>query len=334
MDLVVDKIECKNRFEILGAWKAGCIRESINGEDYTDTKGKYYNFTKRWNYNAPVSRLAWEKLNEIEKTLFSEIPYEFPQTEPPIINKLKEIKGLGFVLSIFILHSFYPLIYPIYDQHVYRAYRNRAKNDKSPIKQAPQRWKDYAEYRDYFIQIQEETNLYPWVIDRGLWVLGKKLSATNTRRKMNIMPHKNDHNPEGWIELQTLSKRNDFKWRITSNNNIDIKREKIKFIESIKCEEIESLFDFMNNKWVPLANSVSKVHDGTEKEGIGNYLYKKHNYSETKQQLSSHLSAIFFKSNIWDYNGLKRNMQFKIKIYAWKSALKDFYRVQQTNYCS
>lgn len=335
-DLVVNQIEYQNRFEILGAWKGGCLRKDPTGIDFVDSNSERYSFTKRWNYKAPVSRLAWETISEIEFDIANQIPKEFPQDEPRVMQLLKDRKGFGFVLSTFLMHCYHPDIYPIYDQHVYRAYQNLINHEQKRIRVASTKWQDYLDFQEFTNKIKQETRLPYWIIDRSLWHYGKTLSnkKNDNNRRRKSKTSKIIQDTSLWNELNTLGGRaKHFNWRITPDNSIEIRRINSIEIEKIEEKVVNSLNSFFVDKdWFALANSVSKVHDGTEKVGVGWYLYNYHGFSETKQQLASHLSAIFVNSGIWDYNQKKRDIRFKILDLEWQSILKDYYQKEKTLY--
>ncbi|WP_269849934.1 hypothetical protein [Methanosarcina horonobensis] len=101
-----------------------------------------------------------------------------------------------------------------------------------------------------------------------------------------------------WSQSHTLGpKEKAFSWRIDSQGNIFIKR---KFrnalfprIEKVSCSHLDKLHVFMQDReWKDLANDAEKLYTGTEKEGIGKFLYRLR--SEVPYaQLSSQLVAIF-----------------------------------------
>ena len=104
---------------------------------------------------------------------------------------------------------------------------------------------------------------------------------------------------------------------------ICIKRAFQKKVEQITTHEMDLIFDYVtHNKWYDLANSVSKIPDGTEKEGIGKFMFYNLGWDQTKSQLSSHLGAIFSRSGIWEYNGKIRGIQFRRNLDQWREPLR------------
>jgi len=99
---------------------------------------------------------------------------------------------------------------------------------------------------------------------------------------------------------------------------------------------IEYLYDdnYFPNNWFPLSHNVEKLNNGTEKHGIGKFLYTTLNYSETDSQISSHIATIFYNANLWEWNNKKRGMEFKKKENKlWCDTLKNVYlnKVEREN---
>ena len=71
-----------------------------------------------------------------------------------------------------------------------------------------------------------------------------------------------------WIKSTTLGTANEFLWRLSNDNCLHIKRKfgEVQFenYKIINEEELEKINIFVkHNEWTDLANSVSKLHDGT-----------------------------------------------------------------------
>lgn len=75
---------------------------------------------------------------------------------------------------------------------------------------------------------------------------------------------------------------------------------------------------------MPLANSVSKVKDGIEKDGIGTYIYNNIKQDPSLVQTSSQLVAILYNANVLYYNDKKNGMEFWINKIDWKENLLAF----------
>ena len=83
----------------------------------------------------------------------------------------------------------------------------------------------------------------------------------------------------------------------------------------------------------PLANNVEKLASGYEKDGIGRYLYRSEGFSETDAQLASHLATLFYRANIWEYNGKLKGQAFRwrSKRDEWCRLLKAYYLFSLSN---
>ena len=122
-ELVVEGREDRNKFSLMGAWKTGSIRIDEKGSAYKDKKGFSYTYTKRWKDNTPVGYDVWNYVSNNQGELKNKVPLVFPKKKPSIVTELESRKGFGLIWTIFVLHCFYPKVYPLYDQHVYRTYK-------------------------------------------------------------------------------------------------------------------------------------------------------------------------------------------------------------------
>lgn len=133
-----------------------------------------------------------------------------------------------------------------------------------------------------------------------------------------------------WIEETTLgAKHKDFKWRYSSEEGIVILRDfkNAKDNETIYSNsELDQIFEYVEKmKKVKLANSLHKVKNGTEKEGLGKFAYEELHKKIEDQQATSQLAAVFVKSDIFGWNGAKKNMEFWLKDRDWRSRIKKVY---------
>ncbi|MCK4798381.1 MAG: hypothetical protein KAT05_13455 [Spirochaetes bacterium] len=139
-------------------------------------------------------------------------------------------------------------------------------------------------------------------------------------------------NNNGWVLDTTLGKSKDFLWKIDNEYNIHISRvfifenEDKNIFGKVSYEELNEINDEMNDgKWKDLANNVGKMYYGTEKAGIGNFMFNNLNNNTTFAQLSSHLGAIFYNSNVWAWNGKRRGIQFKRISDNWQELVENYY---------
>lgn len=130
-----------------------------------------------------------------------------------------------------------------------------------------------------------------------------------------------------WIKNNTLSAEKPFLW-FYDGERIIIKRKfknNPEFINIFSNDEIEKLILYIKqNSRVALANSVTKVQDGTEKDGIGKFIYNNINKDSSKQQAASQLVTIFYNADILLYNNKKKNMEFWINNINWKERILSY----------
>ncbi len=326
----------QNKIELLGAWKTGCIRINNNTKNsvYTDENSTKYGYTGRWKASTPVGFDIWRDLSDNADNIRKNIPNVLEGNEPKVLIEMKEKSGFGFIWGLFILHSFYPKIYPLYDQHVYRAYKYIQNPNAALTNTAPNSWLEYYKYTCFFKELVSKGNYSERRVDRALWAYGKYLKTKSS----NITMNKNvkiiiqvDENYDSYHIAFTLGgKHKRFWWKINKNYTLEIIRKfnsgngKI-ILETFTEEEIKKIQKFINHNKIPLANNVQKLKNGTEKEGLGKFLYEKLNKNTTQAQLASHISTIFYNSGTWDYNEKKRDMLFWKKSEDWKNLLNSYY---------
>lgn len=158
-----------------------------NEEKYNDSIG-LTNFDKQnlialfeWKNG---SRLSDRKTKSFEEKILSklEIINTFKKSQDFKLDEFaREFKGVSAIWKSFLLHIIKPKEYPVFDQHVYRAYYY-LKN--SLIKELPQenikKEKIYfEEYLAFFQQIQDGFSLKE--TDEALWSFGKFLKSNYGR---------------------------------------------------------------------------------------------------------------------------------------------------------
>jgi len=139
-----------------------------------------------------------------------------------------------------------------------------------------------------------------------------------------------EENTPLFVSSNTLgSREKPFRWCFTETKDLIISRtfksdnEQLSFVELSKIDAFMSI-----NDWVDLANNVAKLHQDTENEGLGWFMYNELGKSTTESQLSSQLAAIFVEGKIWDFNKKKRGMQFKRLSGDWVLKLNEFYKMK------
>lgn len=130
-----------------------------------------------------------------------------------------------------------------------------------------------------------------------------------------------------WLKGYTLSRKKPFLWYY-DREKIIIKREfknNYKRQDEFYNYQIDMIIQYIAaNDKVYLSNNVDTVRKGTEKDGIGKYIYENIKKDLYFQQSSSQLVSILYNANILFYNIEKNNMKFWIKDLNWKRKIVDF----------
>ncbi len=120
-----------------------------------------------------------------------------------------------------------------------------------------------------------------------------------------------------------------FNWLIEATGSIEIRRRFVGGQVTVNIyskDELEQLNAFVaEREWAALANDVEKLHHGTEKEGLGQFLKEVLGMSVAAAQGASQLAAIFVKAGVWEDNGRKRGMAFRCAKTDWQVSLKAYY---------
>ena len=125
-------------------------------------------------------------------------------------------------------------------------------------------------------------------------------------------------------------RRKGFGWRL-AGNQIHIKNDDGRehfFSLSETYQIIQWLKGNFGNNWFPLANNVELLGKGKEKNGLGKAIL---NYSPddiTHAQGSSYLGVVLEEVGVFDWNGEKRGIQWRIvKEPESVSELKQIFKV-------
>ena len=230
-ELLVRNKSDNRKLELMGAWKTGSLRIDSNGKEYKDNDGTLYSFTGRWKKEAPVGYHVWQNISNNIAEIKMKIPSKFPEDKKPdVVTELESRDGFGYIWAIFVLHCIYPEVYPLYDQHVYRAFRYIESEGYDFIQLAPSRWTKYTAYRKFFMRLVKDTSLPFWKIDRALWAYGKYLKQINKKTpksdnfKSKHTKYAVQENINGdWIHMVTLGgKAKSFWWKINAGSSISI----------------------------------------------------------------------------------------------------------------
>lgn len=104
-----------------------------------------------------------------------------------LFNFSKRFFPAGLIYQIFLMHICKPEEYPIFDQHVFRAFTFITKKE---IVDKPQNIRDYWRYREFISQIYKEYKISLRDIDKGLMAFGQFLKNPQKFLKTN-WPTKN-----------------------------------------------------------------------------------------------------------------------------------------------
>lgn len=327
-ELVFDKVDSDIKYIVLGAWKTGCLRVQKSGTLYCDSANKKYRVTKRWKEECPVGFDTWHYINEHRIWFERNLPNQLPDTIPDVLTKLTKRRGFGFVWAIFAAHCYLPEIYPLYDQHVYRAYKALQTDNCELPDTSPTTWQEYLNYVAFFRKQMVVAELSQADCDKALWAFGKDLKLRKQRSNrvgegrtsIEITTRNLDDIPVDFVHSQTLGgKSKSFWWKIDDTCSIHICRDFSKKTgliidyKEIKQDEIEKLLVYLSQfDDFFLANSVEKLDNSTErKDGIGYYFYTGLKWNTTHSQLASQLASIFLSAGVWESNGRKRNIEFR-----------------------
>lgn len=120
-----------------------------------------------------------------------------------------------------------------------------------------------------------------------------------------------------WNESHTLGgKGKPFKWKLVQDLGLIINREfkSGSRTDQLTIKDVEKIIQYVADKEkVALANSVEKLGNGTEKDGLGKFIYDNIKAETSLAQVSSQIASIFVEKGIFSYNGKERNMEFWIK---------------------
>lgn len=132
-----------------------------------------------------------------------------------------------------------------------------------------------------------------------------------------------------WLQSNTLGRGKRF-WWFYDGEKITIEKE-IKnmpnWIINFTNDEIDMLIAYINQSGrVSLSNSMTKLEYGTEKDGIGKYIYNNIKKDKRVAQSASQLVSIFHNINVLHSNGKKNNMEFWINNMNWKELIMDKFK--------
>jgi hypothetical protein len=333
-ELVLNKVNHKNKYEIIGAWKTGCLNKNNETDHpiYTDARLNIYELTSRWKHNAGVHYNAWiniaDKINYYQENL-SKSRTEY---QPEIFEEIIAFECFGYISAIFILHCIYPNTYPLYDNNTYCAYKY-IQSDKSLIQDnAPHNWFEFNRYSNFFESISAKSKFDISVIYRALWAYGKYIKTINLYRFSD--PEDFDTRPmleiisdSGWSYLTTLKNNPKyFWWKLDPEDfslifiNSPVNKKEL-YIHQFEIEEINS---FLNKNRVDLLSSnYKKLVSGAEDFGLGLFCYNELGWKDPEKiNLIDKMIAIFVKAEIWHI----QQKRLWSKSCYWDDEIVYFYR--------
>lgn len=178
-------------------WKLGKIRirQTPSGSrlKFSDSKGnQYYSITLSENHNKIIKKAIEEKRLEIAIN-FRKGKVRYEEFKP----YADELSSSTIVLPAFYIHIWLPNKYPVLDEKVWKVFCNEKGRSVSKYTK-PKTWEDFEAYTVFFKEIVKETGLDWRTVDRGLWVLGKRLKKKITctqnrkfcqRKKTTLLKH-------------------------------------------------------------------------------------------------------------------------------------------------
>lgn len=137
-----------------------------------------------------------------------------------------------------------------------------------------------------------------------------------------------------WTDMHvkdtTLAHGKSFEWLIDANGSLEIRRvfanEQV-HVNTFSEEQLDQLNAFVIERgWTPLANNVQKLHEGTEQEGLGWFIWERLGTRDgTTAQTSSQVSSIFVKAGVWEDNGMQRGIAFRSRDANWRDSIQVYY---------
>jgi hypothetical protein len=128
------------------------------------------------------SRLSYPKQKSFDKNILSKIEtINILKSNFNLSLFLKEFNNISTIWKIFLLHIINPKMYPIFDQHVFRAmkYIRFSIIEEIPVDNKHKEKVYFDEYVDFFNTLKSELpeNFNNKKIDEALWSIGKFLKS-------------------------------------------------------------------------------------------------------------------------------------------------------------
>jgi len=147
-----------------------------------------------WSWKMQVhfkSKSNQNKLRKMKEDENKRIIINFRDGKPSfdeLFNFSGKIFKNGIIYRIFLMHICRPTEYPIFDQHVFRAFIFLTTKN---IPKELQTIEDYKDYRDFVFKIHEQYKISLRNIDKGLMAFGQFLADPQKFFKINDLYSKN-----------------------------------------------------------------------------------------------------------------------------------------------
>lgn len=120
-----------------------------------------------------------------------------------------------------------------------------------------------------------------------------------------------------------------FNWLIDGTGTVEIRRRFVGgqvTVNVYRKTELDELNAFVaGREWTALASDVQKLHHGTEKEGLGQFLKETLGMNVAAAQGASQLAAIFVRAGVWEDNHRRRGMAFRSLTPDWQGTVESYY---------
>lgn len=120
-----------------------------------------------------------------------------------------------------------------------------------------------------------------------------------------------------------------FNWLIDVTGTVEIRRRFVGgqiTVNLYRKADLDQLTAFVaGREWTALASDVQKLHHGTEKEGLGQFLKETLGMSVAAAQGASQLAALFVRAGVWEDNGRRRGMAFRCLNADWQGTVESYY---------
>jgi hypothetical protein len=136
-----------------------------------------------WKMDCRFYRIHHRKVVLINKS--KDIIINFRNFKPrfeDLCNFSRKIFSTGIVYQVFLMHICRPEEYPIFDQHVFRAFIFLTRKK---IVDIPKDIQDYLNYRKFVFQIQKKYKIKLRDIDKALMAFGQFLNNPQKFLKIN-----------------------------------------------------------------------------------------------------------------------------------------------------